>query len=693
MVGRLARQAQGATAKDDPYESPKVVASLRAAIANTQHPAQKALLRFRLAENLMNGGDPAGALAEVAALRELKLVEQKLAPPQLNVALLDLQAMAHLRQGEQDNCVAMHNAESCLLPLAGGGIHSKPAGSTAAMASFAQLLEVDPNPGAHWLLNVAAMTVGAYPQGVPKRWRIDPAVFASEHDIGRFHNVAGRVGVDTRGLAGGSVMEDFDGDGLLDLMSSSWGMSDPLVLLHNVGDGRFEDRSAQLAGLIGGINLSTADVDNDGDIDVFVVRGAWRPTGAPNSLLLNQGDGTFVDATEAAGLLTNHPNHTAAWADFDGDGHIDLFVGSEAGRSGPQPSELFRNNGDGTFTDVASWLNDPVLGFVKGAAWGDVDNDGRPELFVARLNGRNLLFHNDGPTPDGGWGFTESGVAAGVAEPKAAFATWFWDYDNDGWQDLFVAAFEEENNPGGTAAIYLGLPNQAQVPRLYRNRGDGRFEDVTKAVGLDRVPLVMGANFGDLDNDGWLDLYLGTGDPNLRSLVPNRMFRNAGAARFQDVTTSGGFGHLQKGHGVSFGDIDGDGDQDVHMDIGGAYTGDVGYNALFQNPGHGHHWLTLRVRGVDSNRAGIGARIRVRVATAEGERDIHLTVGTGGSFGANSLQQEVGLGNCTAVRSIEVRWPATGKVQTFTDVPMDSAYRLVEGASELQSVELRSITL
>jgi len=219
--------------------------------------------------------------------------------------------------------------------------------------------------------------------------------------------------------------------------------------------------------------------------------------------------------------------------------------------------------------------------------------------------------------------------------------------------------------------------------------GDGRFQDVAGPMGLDRVILPMGANFGDLDNDGWLDAYFGTGMPDLRALVPNRMFRNDDGMRFQDVTTAGGFGSLQKGHGISFADLDHDGDQDIYQVLGAAFEGDVYRNVLFENPGHGNHWLTLLLQGESSNRDGIGARIRVRVETGTGEgRDIHLTVGSGGSFGSSPLRQEIGLGAAAAIEYVEIVWPTSGNKQRFDGLAMDRAYRVLEGDSALQAVQL-----
>ena len=543
------------------------------------------------------------------------------------------------------------------------------------------------------------MTLGQWPDQVPARWVIPPERFASEYDIKRFPDVAGPLGLDGGGLAGGVILGDFDGDGFIDVMTSTWDLKGTLRLFHNDGDGTFTERTdeAGLTGFPGGLNIQQTDYDNDGRPDVFVLRGGWLgPAGRhPNSLLHNNGDGTFTDVTEAAGLLGFHPTQTAAWLDYDGDGWLDVFIGNES--SGPQDvhvCELFHNNHDGTFTECAAACGIAVIGFVKGVATGDIDNDGRPDLYLSRLNEPNLLFRNAGPragdTNGTAWSFENVTTKAGVGEPLHSFPTALFDYDNDGWEDIVVSGYGIRN-VGDVAADYLGLPGEGERMRLFRNQHDGTFRDVTQEVGLFKVVHAMGWNFGDLDNDGWLDFYAGTGNPDLTTLIPNRMFRNDGGKRFQEVTTSGGFGQLQKGHGLAFADLDNDGDQDVYSVVGGANTGDVAYNQLFLNPGHGNHWITLKLEGRASNRAALGARIKVDTASADGPRSIHKTVSTGGSFGSSPFRQEIGLGKATGITRVEVFWPTTGKTQTFTGLQPDHFYKIVEGEAEAVAWDVKKV--
>jgi hypothetical protein len=271
-----------------------------------------------------------------------------------------------------------------------------------------------------------------------------------------------------------------------------------------------------------------------------------------------------------------------------------------------------------------------------------------------------------------------------VQEPDYSFPCWFWDFDNDGWEDLFVASYDPRVAPtANLAREFLGLEVQGDRARAYLNRRDGTFADVAPAMGLDRSFYAMGANYGDLDNDGYLDLYLGTGAPDLAALIPNRMFLNRGGVRFDDVTFDGGFGHIQKGHGVGFADLDRDGDQDVYAVMGGAVEGDAAPNVLFQNPtpAPANAWVVLRLEGRTANRSAIGARIRITVEDSTGRRrTVYSTVSTGGSFGASSLQQEVGLGPAIRIVELRVIWPNRQRtVEVHRDLEVRRYYHVTEG--------------
>ena len=759
MVERLAELAEPAEARGNAF-SPEALVAFYEQMEPPPDLRSQVQLSAQKARALLHAGRSEEALELLEAAREQIAAELRLFKPAFVDSIDDLTALAALRLGEQQNCLLDHTIASCLLPIEGEGVHRAPEGAERAVELWAGLLERraaagDPEVellGTRWLLNIAAMAAGRHPEGIPERWRIPAATFDSEAPMLRFRDVAPALGLDVVGLSGGVVIEDFDGDHLLDVLVSSWGLTDPLRLFHNQGQGASGSveyvevsEAAGLAGLGGGLNLVPADYDNDGDVDVLVLRGAWQGAQGlhPNSLLRNDTTGRvssspdeplrFSDVTESAGLLDFHPTQTAAWADFDGDGWLDLFVGNESVGRHRNPCKLFLSRRDASgevrFQDFASLAGVDLTGYVKGVAAGDFDNDGWPDLYVSRLLEPNVLLRNLGPSNDDG---PESGLAvprfedvtaaAGVAEPRNSFPTWFFDYDGDGWLDLFVSGYPVdifEADASDVAADALGLPTQGARLRLYHNlgammpEGGGRFADATEIAGLDHVVPTMGSSFGDLDADGFPDLYLGTGAPDFRALVPNRMFWNGpgppglsslfAARQFFDVTTAGGFGHLQKGHGVTFADLDHDGDQDVYAVMGGAYSGDVYQNVLFANPvAEGPVAVTLMLEGTRSNRRALGARIEL-VIEREGEVERRSTwVSTGGSFGAGPHRQVVGLrdasGKVGKVLRLSVDWPrgaSPDKLAETFDGPFlaGHAYYLVEGTGTATSVILPELTL
>ena len=484
-------------------------------------------------------------------------------------------------------------------------------------------------------------------------------------------------------MSGGIIVDDFTGDGLLDVFYSTKDPTQGCALFVNRGDGRFEDRSA-LAGLepqVGALNCNHADYDNDGDLDIFLLRGGWEAPRRP-TLLRNEGDGRFADVTIAAGVCNPIASQAAAWADFDCDGHLDLYIAGEFKSKEPDPrnrGKLYRNNGDGTFTDVAESAGVANERFGKGVAWGDYDDDGRPDLFISNQGQGNRLYRNNGDCT-----FTDVAERLGVTEPKFCFSCWFWDYDNDGRLDLFVTGSRATLSE--VIRSQMGEPTSGERPCLYRNEG-GRFKDVTREAGLDRVWLPMGSNFGDIDNDGFLDFYLGTGSPPYSYLLPNVLMHNVGGRRFEDVTIASGTGHLQKGHGVSFADWDGDGDLDLFLESGGAVPGDKAHNVLFENPGHGHRWLGLRLAGKRSNRAAIGARVRVSSSGPDGRRLVHRMIGGGSSFGNNPMATTIGLGRAESIDFVEVIWPDGGSIQRVHGPPLDRAVEIIEGRDSFRLLD------
>ena len=595
-------------------------------------------------------------------------------------------ALAYLRLGETENCVHSRASERCILPIRGGGIHQHQRGARKAIKYFTILLKRNPDHLiARWLLNIAYMTIGAYPDDVPQRFLIPPEAFRSDEGFPRFVDVARDLGLNTVNLSGGSIAEDFNDDGWLDIVTSTWHPAGQIRFFRNNGEGTFSEQTkeAGLTGLYGGLNLIQADYDNDGDVDIFVLRGAWLGEVGrhPNSLLRNDGQGRFRDVTFEAGLGEVHyPTQTASWADYDNDGDVDLYVGNET-----FPSQLFENNGDGTFTDVAQDAGVENDGFTKGVVWGDYDGDRYPDLYVSNLpsptkpGGQNRLYRNNG---DGT--FSDVAPRLNVAGPNWSFPVWFWDFNNDGALDIFVASYVA--GVYYVAADYLALPHDAEPDRLYQGDGEGGFREVAAEQNLTRVTQPMGSNFGDVDNDGFPDFYLGTGYASYEGLMPNLLFRNRGGTGFSNVTTAAGVGHLQKGHGVAFADFDNDGDQDIFIQLGGAYAGDAFGNALFQNPGFGHHWITLKLVGKKSNRSAIGARIRVEIEEEGKKRSVYKWVNSGGSFGANPLRQEIGVGKVTKIDVLEVFWPTSGRTQKFRDLAVDQFIEITEGASEYRKL-------
>ena len=663
------------------YHWNEKLAALYLAQISKVEPEKKIITWFKYCQQLLKAGEIQTCINEIENLIiRQQLTYQDLITKDL-LPIIDLLAISYLRLGEVNNCQNNHNSYSCILPLKDQAFHIDVNGSKKAMEIYTQIYEKFPNDNYKWLLNLAHMTIGEHPNNVPERYRINyPNWNIEQKKIKAFKEVSLKLGIAQDGLSGGVSIDDFNNDGLLDIFITSYGMSDQSKLYTNTSNGFIDTtEEAGLTGIVSGLNCIHADYDNDGNIDIFVLRGAWLGEGGnhPNSLLKNNGDGTFTDITKSAGLLSFHPTQTASWADVNNDGYLDLFIGNESNEKQSHPCELYINQKDGSFIEESSNYNlSSIEGFIKGVVFGDINNDMWPDLYISVMGGNNLLFKNNFGK------FENISETAGVQGPNFSFPTWFWDVNNDGFNDILVASYDTRNiqNVAGDFVKELqGEKVLSDKSKLYINNGDETFSEQSNAFNIDKSFYAMGSNFGDLDNDGWLDFYIGTGSPEFTSVVPNRMFRNIDGISFEEVTSAGGFGHIQKGHGVSFADLDNDGDQDIYAVLGGAYEGDNYTNVCFENPTFENNWVILNLEGVQSNRSAIGTKLKLDL---DNGRTIFYTINTGGSFGANSLQAEIGLGQSEMIQTLTIIWP-NSDTQIFNNVAVNKKYKLSEGQNKL----------
>ncbi len=604
-----------------------------------------------------------------------------------NVYFYKVLALAYLRQAEQTNCIDHHSSTSCVIPLDGNGIHQDKSWANKAAEVYRNLMVYDSlDDQSKWFLNLAHMALGNYPDGVPERYVINPALFQSGHSFKPFRNVAMSAGVAINNHAGASVSEDFNNDGLIDLFTTSYSLAEQSYLLTNQGNGKFSDESSRLGllGLTAGLNAVQGDFNNDGYEDLFVGRGAWLGKNGQirNSLLINNAGNGFEERSYSANLPSEKPTGTVAIADIDLDGDLDIFIGNEGTLRTPFPSELMLNDGTGKFEDASDRAGLAINEFVKGASWGDVNNDGYPDLVVSIYGGNNKLFINR--SKDGKVMFEESGKMAGISEPIYSFPCWFWDFDNDGFQDIMIFGYDNRQSQLIPSHVLRNMENNEDAkdkPRLYKNNGDETFSDITTEAGLDIPIYAMGANYGDLNNDGYPDFYTGTGEFNLWAQIPNRMFLNIEGNRFVEVTYEGGFGQIQKGHGISFADFDNDGDQDIYHQVGGAAESDVFHNMLFENPGFENNWISIDLEGAVSNRSAIGATLKLSILDerTNERRIVYHHVNSGGSFGANSLRAEIGLGITGNIDTLSITWPnGEQEMQVFYNIEPNQHYTLRE---------------
>ena len=491
--------------------------------------------------------------------------------------------------------------------------------------------------------------------------KIDPA----NPPLLAFEDIAPKLGIHHLNGNGTVAWGDIDGDGRQDVIVSGSGVF--IRVYRNEGD-HFTDvtEAVGLAKVPSGYSLNLIDYDNDGWPDLYISLNGW--SGPMPNLLFHNDHGKFTNVSKKSGADDPGSGFVSLWGDLDNDGWLDLVVANGVLHEG-SVTQIYRNNRDGTFTNVtkAAGLNEPPGYGAIGIALGDYDKDGRLDILInGRDSAPNRLYHNDG-----NWHFTETAAKAGILQPPHnGFVCFFLDYNNDGLPDILTTSLAPwEAAVEGLKKGYAPANARAVHPdasRLFRNNGNGTFTDVTYSSKLYYPTGTMGAGVADLDNDGHIDIYLGTGDPQISRLEPNRLLHNNGDGTFSDLTNFVGFARPgNKGHGVAFVDIDDDGALDMFAQLGGHYPGDHTYNAFYHNLKAGqNHWLEVSLRGVKSNRMAIGAQLTVRAGDLLVYREVKGSEG----FGATStFRQHFGLGKNAKIDSLEIRWPS-GIRQVFTAI-------------------------
>jgi hypothetical protein len=499
-------------------------------------------------------------------------------------------------------------------------------------------------------------------------------------------------------MVAGVALFDYDGDGYLDVYTVN-GAAIPSLqkespkywnrLYHNNHDGTFTDvtEKAGVAGEGYGMGVAIGDYDNDGWPDIYVVN-----TGK-NQLFHNNGNGTFTDATDKAGVTggilggKKMWSVSAAWVDYNNDGYLDLFVSNycewEVNKDpycGPNsklraychpnnyanlPNTLYRNNGDGTFTDVSAETDiAKYSGKGMGVAIADYDGDGFMDIFVANDNRPNFLFHNLG-----GKKFEEVALQSGVAYTQngnavSGMGADFKDVNNDGRPDIWHTAVENESFP------------------LFLNQGDGQFWERTVQAQLGGTRDMSGWGNGvfDFDNDGWKDLFVARSNvldniaqfSNRHYEEPNAVFRNLGNGKFQDVSGDAGPDFQKAGahRGVAFGDVDNDGRVDAVVTV---LNGKIKYFHNISKPDN--HWILLKLVGKKSNRMGLGAQIRL--TSQDGAKQYSEATTAVGYACASDSRVHFGLGASKTISEIDIKWPR-GIHQVLHNVAADQILTIEE---------------
>jgi hypothetical protein len=637
--------------------------------------------------------------------RAISLIESYINTTGESQSTLFWLAMCYMRNAEAENCLCklLHQSQSigaaasgnhchddghlCCLPLT--QFHDKPESSRMAAKLFEQLLDrYDPSNRLYqWLLNFSYMTLNGFPQSVPCRYLINSKFIdsfygegakrtAEEFNYLRFEDRAKEVGIDVYGTGRGVAVEDFDRDGYLDIVTG--GGFEEVKYYKNDRGVQFIDRTeeAGLAGIKQPFMITAADYDNDGWPDLFVCRPFGR-----FQLFRNNQNGTFTDVTASSGLLDAMGDAeiaatwVPAWGDVNNDGYLDLFL-AQWGLKLPfvrglmakprMDSKLFINEG-GHFTDRTKeyGLSDIVKDqYFIGAAFGDYNSDGYTDLFLSSpTRNTSVLLRNVS-----GQRFERTDL---IRRTEGGFVASFVDLNHDGRLDIFQAGFADATTSTQMAVFGENLDTYTSGhSTIFMQTADGQF--VERNDLFDMPMGTMGGSYGDINNDGAYDFYLGTGDPEGWFVLPNLMYLGETEGtkcvdRMRNVSMLEGFGTVQKGHGIVFFDFDNDGRQDIYSSLGGMWPADRWPSQLLVNRSQlTNTWVKIRLRGRKTNYFGVGCTIKVTAENAKAEtitRYYHMDNKTG--FGSAPYLAHIGLMDAVCIKAVEVYWPVSRCRKTY----------------------------
>ena len=603
-------------------------------------------IRLRLIDELMRNNQNIDAISEIENILPSITPNKK-----IEYQLLHYKALAYFRKAERMCCIENFHSKSCILPV-NEQFFKENIDLKKANDIWGKLLKEKPwDYQVKWMLNLTNHFLGKdVDRKIEKAFGVN---FNETHSIA-MDNIANELGIDFGGLAGGVIIEDFDNNGLLDVFRTSWYFNQNCRLYLQVRPNEFEDSTSQfgLIGELGGLNCVQTDYNNDGFLDILILRGGWLGNigEISNSLLKNVNGKSFINVNKENNLNTEAPTHSAVWADFDNNGFLDLFISNESQETN-YDNEFYLN-----YAGKLKKVNLDNIGlsfhsFTKGMSVTDMDNDGDVDIFISSFGSENFLYENK-INEKGILHFENISNTAGINKGKYSFSCMFFDYNNDGFDDLFVGGFGDSSVTEAVRA-YSGLTPRSGSSILYMNLGDGKFKDITNEIGLSGIVNVMGLNHGDINSDGYDDLYIGTGSPSFSNLIPNRLFLNSKGKRFEEMTIESQTGSLQKGHGITFADLDNDNDLEIFVALGGWYTGDNFKDFLF-NTKKEFSGTKIKLHGTKSNRFGLGAKIEL---TTKKNHKVYKQLFNSSSFGNNPFTMFFGVEK-SDIKNINIFWPS-----------------------------------